>query len=153
MKRLTQQELESYLWGAAVLLRGLIDAGDYKQYIFPLLFFKRISDVWNEEYQAALADSGGDLSYAEFAENHRFQIPEGAHWDTVRQTPKNVGMPIQTALRQLEPVDPAVCEARNRDDQPPRCRGTAGATCRVGAMAKRWPGLLATDGCLGGNPR
>ena len=105
-KRITQQELESYLWGAAVLLRGLIDAGDYKQFIFPLLFFKRISDVWDEEYQAALADSDGDLSYAEFAENHRFQIPEGAHWNDVRQTPKNVGMAIQTALRQLEAANP-----------------------------------------------
>lgn len=43
--RITQQELESYLWGAATLLRGLIDAGDYKQFIFPLLFFKRISEA------------------------------------------------------------------------------------------------------------
>ena len=103
---ITQQELESYLWGAAVLLRGLIDAGDYKQFIFPLLFFKRVSDVWEEEYQAALADSDGDLSYAEFAENHRFQIPEGARWSEVRQTPKNVGMAIQTALRQLEAANP-----------------------------------------------
>ena len=51
--RLTQQELESYLWGAATILRGLVDAGDYKQYIFPLLFFKRLSDVWDEEYAAA----------------------------------------------------------------------------------------------------
>jgi type I restriction enzyme M protein len=68
-KRISQQELESYLWGAAVLLRGLIDAGDYKQFIFPLLFYKRVSDVWEEEYQAALANSGGDLSYAQFAEN------------------------------------------------------------------------------------
>ena len=104
--RITQQELESYLWGAAVLLRGLIDAGDYKQFIFPLLFFKRVSDVWEEEYQAALAGSNGDLSYAEFAENHRFQIPEGARWTEVRQTPKNVGMAIQTALRQLEAANP-----------------------------------------------
>ena len=104
--RITQQELESYLWGAAVLLRGLIDAGDYKQFIFPLLFFKRVSDVWEEEYQAALAGSDGDLSYAEFAENHRFQIPEGACWSEVRQTPKNVGMAIQTALRQLEAANP-----------------------------------------------
>lgn len=104
--RITQQELESYLWGAAVLLRGLIDAGDYKQFIFPLLFFKRISDIWEEEYQAALADSGSDLSYAEFAENHRFQIPEGAHWKDVRQAPKNVGMAIQSALRQLESANP-----------------------------------------------
>ena len=54
-KRISQQELESYLWGAAVLLRGLIDAGDYKQFIFPLLFYKRVSDVWDEEYHAALA--------------------------------------------------------------------------------------------------
>ncbi|NJA08347.1 SAM-dependent DNA methyltransferase [Methylococcaceae bacterium WWC4] len=106
ISRISQQELESYLWGAAVLLRGLIDAGDYKQFIFPLLFFKRISDVWDEEYQATLADSDGDLSYAEFAENHRFQIPDGAHWNDVRQTPKNVGMSIQTALRQLEAANP-----------------------------------------------
>ena len=104
--RISQQALESYLWGAAVLLRGLIDAGDYKQFIFPLLFFKRISDVWDEEYQVALADSDGDLSYAKFTENHRFQIPEGAHWNDVRQTPKNVGMTIQTALRQLEAANP-----------------------------------------------
>lgn len=104
--RITQQELESYLWGAAVLLRGLIDAGDYKQFIFPLLFFKRISDVWDEEYQAALAESGGDLSYAEFTENHRFQIPEGAHWKDVRQVPKNVGMAIQMALREMEGANP-----------------------------------------------
>ncbi len=50
---LSQKELESYLWGAATLLRGLIDASDYKQYIFPLLFFKRLSDVWDEDYHEA----------------------------------------------------------------------------------------------------
>jgi type I restriction enzyme M protein len=53
-----------------------------------------------------LADSDGDLSYAEFAENHRFQIPEGAHWKDVRQVPKNVGMAIQAALRQIESASP-----------------------------------------------
>ena len=106
MSRITQQALESYLWGAAVLLRGLIDAGDYKQFIFPLLFFKRVSDVWDEEYQAALADSDGDLSYAQFAENHRFQIPEGAHWKDVRQTPRNVGAAIQKAMRAIESANP-----------------------------------------------
>jgi type I restriction enzyme M protein len=106
MSRITQQELESYLWGAAVLLRGLIDAGDYKQFIFPLLFYKRVSDVWEEEYQAALANSGGDLSYAQFAENHRFQIPEGARWNDVRQAPKNVGVAIQKAMRAIESANP-----------------------------------------------
>ncbi len=99
--RISQQELESYLWGAATLLRGLIDAGDYKQFIFPLLFFKRVSDVYDEEYQQAIAESGGD-----FAENHRFQIPSGFHWSDVRQTPKNVGMTIQTAMRAIEAANP-----------------------------------------------
>lgn len=101
MSRLSQQELESYLWGAATLLRGLIDAGDYKQFIFPLLFFKRVSDVYDEEYQQSMAESGGD-----FAENHRFQIPTGFHWSDVRQTPKNVGMTIQTAMRAIEAANP-----------------------------------------------
>lgn len=109
-KRITQQELESYLWGAAVLLRGLIDAGDYKQFIFPLLFFKRISDVWDEEYQTALQESDGDLSYAEFAENHRFQIPAGAHWRDVRQVPMNVGMVIQKAMRDIEAANPELLD-------------------------------------------
>jgi type I restriction enzyme M protein len=58
--RITQSQLESYLWNAAVLLRGYIDAGDYKQFIFPLLFYKRLCDVFDEEVSAALAESGGD---------------------------------------------------------------------------------------------
>ena len=68
--RITQQQLESYLWGAAVLLRGTIDAGDYKQFIFPLLFYKRLCDVFDEETQTALAESGGDKDFADYAENH-----------------------------------------------------------------------------------
>jgi type I restriction enzyme M protein len=58
---MTQKELEYYLWGAANILRGMIDAADFKQYIFPLLFFKRISDLWDEEYKAALNERGDDL--------------------------------------------------------------------------------------------
>ena len=50
MTHITQSQLESYLWGAATLLRGYIDAGDYKQFIFPLLFYKRMCDVYDEEY-------------------------------------------------------------------------------------------------------
>lgn len=103
---MTQQELEKYLWGAATALRGTIDAGDYKQFIFPLLFFKRISDVYDEEYQNALAESGGDVEYAEFAENHHFQIPEGAHWNDVRETTVNVGMALQDAMREIEKANP-----------------------------------------------
>ena len=105
-KRLSQAALESYLWGAAVLLRGLIDAGDYKQFIFPLLFYKRVTDVWDEEYKNALTASGDDLSYAQFAENHRFQIPTGAHWNNVRECATNLGSKIQTAMRAIETANP-----------------------------------------------
>jgi type I restriction enzyme M protein len=103
---MTQQELEKYLWGAATALRGTIDAGDYKQYIFPLLFFKRISDVWDEEFTNAMSESDGDLEYASFAENHHFQVPEGAHWKDVREVTTNVGMAIQDAMRAIEQVNP-----------------------------------------------
>src|SRR3954463_371162 len=102
----TQAELESYLWGAATVLRGTIDAGDYKQFIFPLLFFKRISDVWDEEYQRALEESDGDADYASFAENHRFQLPQGAHWQDVRAVATNVGYALQTAMRAIEQANP-----------------------------------------------
>ncbi|MFH0797165.1 MAG: class I SAM-dependent DNA methyltransferase [Candidatus Omnitrophota bacterium] len=103
---MTQQALKKYLWGAATLLRGLIDGGDYKQYIFPLLFFKRICDVYDEEYQNALKESSGDLKFAAFAENHRFQIPKGAHWNHVRENTKNVGVTIEKAMRQIEKANP-----------------------------------------------
>ena len=103
---MTQQELEKYLWGAAKVLRGTIDAGDYKQYIFPLLFFKRICDVYDEEFERALNESDGDIEYAAFAEHHHFIVPQDAHWNTVRETTTNVGMAIQNAMREIEKTNP-----------------------------------------------
>ena len=103
---MTQQQLEKYLWGAATALRGTIDAGDYKQYIFPLLFFKRICDVYDEEFEKALEDSDGDLEYAAFAEHHHFMVPEHAHWKKVRETTVNIGMAIQEAMREIEKANP-----------------------------------------------
>jgi len=102
---MTQKELESYLWGAATYLRGFIDAGDYKQYIFPLLFYKRICDVYDEEYEEALAESDGDLEYAVFDENHRFKVPAEAHWNQVRQVTVNVGKAINDALNAIQKVN------------------------------------------------
>jgi type I restriction enzyme M protein len=99
---MTQKQLEDYLWGAANILRGMIDAADFKQYIFPLLFFKRISDLWDEEFELAKNESGGDLEYAEFAENHRFQIPKGCHWEDVRKRTVDVGAYLQKAINGIE---------------------------------------------------
>ena len=103
---MTQQQLEKYLWGAATALRGTIDAGDYKQYIFPLLFFKRICDVYDEEFEKALQESNGDLEYASFAEHHHFLVPEQAHWKKVRETTINIGMAIQESMREIEKANP-----------------------------------------------
>lgn len=99
--RITQEELNSYLWQAAVLLRTHIDAGAYKQYIFPLLFFKRLCDVYDEECEAILAEyEDEDAIYWE--ENHRFVVPDGAHWNDVRQATENVGMVIVEAFYRVE---------------------------------------------------
>src|SRR5437868_15071512 len=98
--------LESHLWESANILRGPVDAADFKSYIFPMLFFKRISDVFDEEVAVALEESDGDQDYALFSENHRFQIPEGCHWRDVRAKSNNVGAALQRALREIEKSNP-----------------------------------------------
>lgn len=100
--KLTLSQLEQYLSKAAWILKGPVDASDFKAYIFPLLFFKRISDVYNEEYRNALEESEGDEEYAAMPEMHRFEIPKGCHWQDVRETTTNVGSAIESALRGIE---------------------------------------------------
>lgn len=104
--RLTLSELENYLAAAADKLRGSIDQADFKQYIFPLMFFKRISDVWMEEYDQAKQEADGDVTYANLADNHRFQIPEGHLWQDVRQQTENIGTALQNAFREIEKANP-----------------------------------------------
>lgn len=100
--KLTISQLEQYLSKAAWILKGPVDASDFKVYIFPLLFFKRISDVYDEEFNQALDESEGDKDYALLPEFHRFDIPEGCHWNDVRETTTNVGLEIEKALRGIE---------------------------------------------------
>ncbi len=106
MTTLSQSDLESYLWAAAVQLRGLVDAGDYKQFVFPLLFYKRLSDVWDEDYSDAMHESEGDTAYAQATANDRFVIPAGAHWSDVRAVAKDVGRALQNAMRSIEAANP-----------------------------------------------
>lgn len=98
--------LSNHLWESANILRGPVDAADFKTYIFPLLFFKRISDVYDEEITEALAESNGDQQFAMFPENHRFQIPEDCHWSDVRKKTSNVGQALQRAMREIEKANP-----------------------------------------------
>lgn len=103
--RISMEELESYLWNSAVLLRTSIDAGAYKQYIFPLLFFKRICDVYDEETQAAKEAYGEDVELFSEEELHTFLVPKGAHWTDVRTTSENIGSAIVKAFREIERVN------------------------------------------------
>ncbi|MCC5954409.1 MAG: SAM-dependent DNA methyltransferase [Acidimicrobiia bacterium] len=102
----SDRSLESWLWEAANILRGPVDASDFKAYVFPLLFLKRISDVYDEERAAALVESGGDEEYANLPEQHRFQIPEGCHWSDLRVRSTNVGAAITKAMRDIETANP-----------------------------------------------
>ena len=104
-KPLGQKELAAHLWGAATLLRGLVDAADYKQYVFPLLFFKRLSDVWDEEHAAALRETGVER-YARDTADDRFAIPDGAHWSDVRAASRDVGLALRRAFRKVEKANP-----------------------------------------------
>src|SRR5690606_8851232 len=99
---ITLTQLEQYLAKAAWILKGPVDAADFKAYIFPLLFFKRISDVYDEEYTVALQESGGDVEYASLPEFHRFIIPDECHWNEVRETTVNIGQRLQYAFREIE---------------------------------------------------
>jgi type I restriction enzyme M protein len=103
---LTLQELKSHLWNCAEILRGsAVDRTDWKAYILPLLFFKRICDVWDEE-TAEAARLYGDVEPVDFPEVHRFTVPAGCHWRDVRETAANVGAALAHAMREIERANP-----------------------------------------------
>ncbi|MES3036982.1 MAG: type I restriction-modification system subunit M [Bdellovibrionota bacterium] len=101
MAQLTQQELESHLWKAADILRGAIDAADYKHYIFGLLFFKRLSDVWQEEFDDRMKEFK-DEKLAADPEEHRFHIPKGCFWENIKKKSTNIGEALNSAFRKIE---------------------------------------------------
>lgn len=103
---ITLDELKSFLWGAAVRLRGQIDAAGYKEYIFPLLFFKRISDVYDEQYNEFFEEGGKEYADKQVREL-AIRIPDGAHWNDVRQVTENVGQHLVEAFIAIEQANPA----------------------------------------------
>ena len=100
------KDLKSELWRCAEILRGsAVDRTDWKGYILPLLFFKRISDVWDEE-AAEAREIYGEIDLVDFPELHRFTLPNGCHWRDVRETPANVGAALARAMRAIERANP-----------------------------------------------
>lgn len=97
-EKLTVDRLERYLWSAADILRGSIDSSDYKNYIFGLLFLKRLSDRFAEECDA-LAKEGDD---PEDKDNHQFFVPKRARWSEIQKVATDLGSALNKACAQLE---------------------------------------------------
>jgi len=104
--KITSEKLFNHLFEACNILRGPINQDEYKSYVTPLLFFKRISDVYEEETNESLEASGGDLEFAKFDDQHSFIIPDGCHWQDVRNASINVGTAIVNAMSGIERANP-----------------------------------------------
>ena len=98
---LTLADLERHLWEAAHIITGPIDASDYKTYIFPILFFKRVCDVYDEEFDEALAFYS-DEEMARAPEQHRIEVPKGCHWKDIIAATRDVGKVLKAAFLCIE---------------------------------------------------
>lgn len=105
-EKTSSQKLFNFLYEDCNILRGPINQDEYKSYVTPILFFKRLSDVYDEEHEKALKESGGDEEYASFDENYSFVIPKGCHWNDVRNVTQNVGQAIVKAMSGIERANP-----------------------------------------------
>jgi type I restriction enzyme M protein len=115
MPKLTLQQLENHLWGAAKILRGKTAGQDYKNYILSLMFYKRLCDQWECEADDAIAElerqqgrALTDQQKAVFRKRgeHRFKIPDGSRWADVEAASTNLGEVLTKAMR-------AVADANN----------------------------------------
>ena len=98
--KLTLPQLEAFLWKSADILRGKIDSSDYKKYIFGLLFYKRMSDVWDEEYSTVMKEySNEDIARADY--NHRFQVPKDCRWEKIIEQAENIGQKLNDVFDKL----------------------------------------------------
>jgi len=93
-------QLKAFLWRSADILRGKIDSSDYKKYIFGLLFYKRISDSWDEEYKKVLEEYH-DEEVARSDHNHRFQVPKDCRWEVVQKQAEGIGHKLNEIFDKL----------------------------------------------------
>src|SRR2546422_5915442 len=97
--------LESWLWEAACIIRGPIDAPKFKDYILPLIFLKRLSDVFDDEIERLSAKFGDKKTVLELVEEDhslvRFYVPLKASWSEIRGLTTNVGQRLTEITRAI----------------------------------------------------
>ena len=106
MTRMSIAEIERYLWGAANILRGAVSAADYQDYVYPLIFYKWLSDRHDEARATALAASGGDAAYVEAREHYEWVLPLSRSWDELRSVPSDIGEWLTEAFGEIERENP-----------------------------------------------
>lgn len=104
--KMSQARLQSTLWAAANALRGPVDPGDFKAYVFPVMFFKWISDNWDYRHAEAVQEWGNELTADIEADYQPFTVPKGCHWDDVHGTALNIGSKLNTTLQRIEQANP-----------------------------------------------
>ncbi len=102
--RLDKTALFTHLWGAADILRGSVDSADFKNYILGLLFYKRLSDVYDEEVEALRVKLGDQPNFTDLAylpNLHRFQIPAGYFWRDIREKSTDIGAWLDRGFNEI----------------------------------------------------
>jgi type I restriction enzyme M protein len=109
---LTINELEGWLWDAACSIRGAVDAPKFKDYILPLIFVKRLSDVFDDEVERLTAKFGDRKTALELIEDDhslvRFYIPPKASWSEIRKLTANVGQRLTEIIRLITKANPSL---------------------------------------------
>ncbi|HFT4558883.1 TPA: N-6 DNA methylase [Klebsiella pneumoniae] len=110
-EKISLDELKSWLWGSANIMRGTVDSSDFKNYIFGLIFLKRLSDVFDERVAAIMKDEkcSETLAMALIKEDNPEQfVPEQARWSNLVKKTENVGESIDEAFAEIERQNPSL---------------------------------------------
>jgi type I restriction enzyme M protein len=99
-EKLTTDKLERYLWSAADILRGSIDSSDYKNFIFGLLFLKRLSDRFDEECEALRSQQPN--ADPDDPDEHDFSVPKRARWSEIQKVATGIGEALNKGCAELE---------------------------------------------------
>ncbi|EHA1099776.1 SAM-dependent DNA methyltransferase [Vibrio alginolyticus] len=111
VEKISLEELKTWLWGSANIMRGTVDSSDFKNYIFGLLFLKRLSDVFDERVEAVMEEEGcsAEEAMALIQEDNPEQfVPVYARWNKLIERTENIGEYIDEAFAEIEHQNPSL---------------------------------------------